>query len=170
MVGSYDFSDPKFGQTNMAITPRQPGSSFKPIIYGRALDDKLITPATILHDVKTTFDGGYTPHDYDLRYRGDVTVRRALANSLNIPAVEVIDRLGVDNAVDEAQKFGITTLQDPSHYGLSLVLGAAEVPLVQMAGTYATFANQGKYNPPTAITEITDKVGNIVYKYSPKPR
>jgi 1A family penicillin-binding protein len=162
MVGSYDFTDPKFGQTNMAITPRQPGSSFKPIIYGRALDDKLITPATILQDVKTTFDGGYTPHDYDLRYRGDVTVRRALANSLNIPAVEVMQKVGVDNGLNEAQKFGIDTL-DPSHnYGLSLVLGSGEVPLLEMTDAYAVFADQGVFHKTTGVISIKDKYGNTV--------
>ena len=162
MVGSYDFTDPNFGQTNMAITPRQPGSSFKPIIYGRALDDKLITPDTILQDVKTTFDGGYTPHDYDQRYRGDVTVRRALSNSLNIPAVEVMQKVGVDNGLNEAQKFGIDTL-DPNHnYGLSLVLGSGEVPLLEMTDAYAVFADQGVYHKTTGVISIKDKYGSTV--------
>jgi 1A family penicillin-binding protein len=162
MVGSYDFTDSKFGQTNMAITPRQPGSSFKPIIYGRALDDRLITPASILHDIKTTFDGGYTPHDYDQRYRGDVTVRRALSNSLNIPAVEVMQMVGVGNGLNQAQKFGIDTL-DPNHnYGLSLVLGSGEVPLLEMADAYAVFADQGVYHKTTGVIAIKDKYGNTV--------
>ena len=162
MVGSYDFSDPKFGQTNMAITPRQPGSSFKPIIYSRGLDDRLITPATVLQDVKTTFDGGYTPHDYDQRYRGPVTVRRALANSLNIPAVEVMQMVGVGDGLNQAQKFGIDTL-DPNHnYGLSLVLGSGEVPLLEMTNAYAVFADQGVYHKPTGVISIKDKYGNTV--------
>src|SRR5258708_913351 len=162
MIGSYDFTDPKFGQTNMAITPRQPGSSFKPIIYGRAFDDKLITPATILQDEKTTFLGGYTPHDYDMRYRGNVTVRRALANSLNIPAVEVMDKVGMSNGINQAQKFGIDTL-DPNHnYGLSLVLGSGEVSLIEMTNAYAVFANQGVYHKTTGVLEIKDKYGNTV--------
>ena len=162
MVGSYDWNNPKFGQTNMAVTPRQPGSSFKPIIYGRALDDRLITPATILQDVKTTFDGGYTPHDYDERYRGDVTVRRALANSLNIPAVEVMQMVGVGNGLNEAQKFGIDTL-DPTHnYGLSLVLGSGEIPLLEMTDAYAVFADQGVYHKTTGVISIKDKYDNTV--------
>lgn len=162
MVGSYDWNDPDFGQTNMAITPRQPGSSFKPIIYSRALDDKLITPATILQDVKTTFDGGYTPHDYDNRFRGDVTVRRALANSLNIPAVEVMQKVGVANGLDQAQKMGIDTL-DPSHnYGLSLVLGSGEIPLLEMTDAYAVFADKGIYHKTTGVISIKDKYGNTV--------
>jgi len=162
MVGSYDWNDPNFGQTNMAITPRQPGSSFKPIVYGRALDDKLITPATILQDVQTTFDGGYKPHDYDYRYRGDVTVRRALSNSLNIPAVEVMQQVGVGNGINEAQKFGIDTL-DPTHnYGLSLVLGTGEVPLLEMTDAYAVFADQDVYHKTTDVISIKDKYGNTV--------
>ncbi|HVA96056.1 MAG TPA: PBP1A family penicillin-binding protein [Candidatus Acidoferrales bacterium] len=161
MVGSYDFTDTSFGQTNMAITPRQPGSSFKPIIYGRALEDHLITPATILQDVKTTFPGNYTPHDYDYRYRGPVTVRRALANSLNIPAVEVMEKVGIPNGLDEAQKLGISTLT-AGNYGLSLVLGAGEVPLLQMTNAYATFADQGVYHDTTGIMDIKDKYGSTV--------
>jgi len=162
MVGSYDWTDPKFGQTNMAITPRQPGSSFKPIIYGRAIEDHLITPATVLQDVKTTFPGKYTPHDYDYSYRGNVTVRRALANSLNIPAVEVMEKVGVPNGIDQAQKMGITTLQSASHYGLSFVLGSGEIPLLQMTNVYATFADQGVYHDTTGIIQIKDKYGETV--------
>jgi 1A family penicillin-binding protein len=162
MVGSYDWNDPKFGQTNMAVAPRQPGSSFKPIIYGRALDDHLITPATILQDVATTFPGNYKPHDYDYRYRGNVTVRRALANSLNIPAVEVMEKVGVPNGIDQAEKMGITTLQAASHYGLSFVLGSGEVPLLQMTDVYATFADQGVYHDTTGIIQIQDKYGNAI--------
>lgn len=164
MVGSYNWDDPKFGQTNMAVAPRQPGSSFKPIIYGRAFQDQLVTPATILQDVKTTFPGNYTPHDYDYRYRGNVTVRRALSNSLNIPAVEVMEKVGVPNGLDQAQKMGITTLQSANHYGLSFVLGSGEVPLIQMTNVYATFADQGVYHNTTGIIQIKDKYGNTVSK------
>jgi 1A family penicillin-binding protein len=165
MVGSYNWNDPNFGQTNMAIAPRQPGSSFKPIIYGRAFEDHLITPVTVLQDVKTTFPGNYTPHDYDYRYRGPVTVRRALANSLNIPAVEVMEKVGVPNGLDEARKLGITTLTG-NDYGLSLVLGAGEVPLLQMTDAYAVFADQGVYHPTTGIISIKDKFGNTVEQQS----
>src|SRR5581483_7108421 len=153
-----DWNNDKFGKVNMATAPRQPGSSFKPIVYVTGFEDGLITPASILQDVPTTFRSDphctisvcfYSPHDYDGRFRGPVTVRRALANSLNVPAVEVMSKVGVEQAVDKAKKFGITTLKDPSNYGLSLVLGAAEVPLVEMTDVYATFANQGMQNPPT---------------------
>ncbi|MGH7204077.1 MAG: transglycosylase domain-containing protein, partial [Candidatus Levyibacteriota bacterium] len=162
MVGSYNWDDPSYGQTNMAVTPRQPGSSFKPIIYGRALEDKQITAATVLQDVATTFDGGYKPLDYDKRFRGDVTVRRALANSLNIPAVEVMQKVGDPNGLDQARKMGITTLSNTTNYGLSLVLGTGEVPLLQMTDAYATFADEGVYHLTTPILSIKDKDSQTV--------
>ncbi|HSW48011.1 MAG TPA: PBP1A family penicillin-binding protein [Candidatus Saccharimonadales bacterium] len=163
MVGSYDFEDAKFGQTNMAISPRQPGSSFKPLIYEKAFEDKLITPATLLDDSAKTFDGNYKPLDYDKRFRGPVTVRRALANSLNIPAVEVMEKVGVPAGLEQAQNLGITTLgTDASRYGLSLVLGSGEVKLLELTDAYAVFADKGVYNPPKSVIEIKDKYGNIV--------
>lgn len=170
MVGSHNWDDPTNGQVNMALSPRQPGSSFKPIIYATAISERLITPATILEDVPTTFPGNYKPHDYDYKFRGPVTVRRALANSLNIPAVEVMQKVGVDQGVSEAQNFGITTLKSPSDYGLSFVLGAANVPLLELTNVYAMFANQGVYNSPTAILQIKDKNGNTLYTYSTSPQ
>jgi 1A family penicillin-binding protein len=170
MVGSEDWNNPDFGKANMATTPRQPGSSFKPIVYAYALEHHLITPASILNDSKTTFPGNYEPHDYDLRYRGPVTVRRALANSLNIPAVQVMNEVGVQNTLATAQDFGITTLTDPTKYGLSLVLGAGEVPLLQMTDAYAVFADNGTYNPPVSILQITDKRGNTIEKYQENPK
>jgi 1A family penicillin-binding protein len=162
MVGSYDWADENFGQTNMAVTPRQPGSSFKPIIYGKAIEDKIITPATILEDKETTFAGSYKPKNYDRRYRGSVTVRRALANSLNVPAVEVMDRVGVSKGIDAARNLGITTLREEANYGLSLVLGTGEVQLLELTNAYAVFANQGMYHEPTGVIEITNKYGRSV--------
>lgn len=165
MVGSYDWYDNKFGKQNMAISPRQPGSSFKPIYYVAAFEEGLITPATILQDVPTVFPINYKPKDYDGRYRGPVTVRRVLSNSLNIPSVEVLQKLGIPLALEMATRLGITTLNDPSRFGLSLALGAGEVKLVEMTDAYATFANQGIYNQPTSILDIEDKNGNVIYKY-----
>jgi 1A family penicillin-binding protein len=162
MVGSYDWTDEAFGQTNMAITPRQPGSSFKPIIFAEALEEKIITPATILEDKETTFAGSYKPQNYDRRYRGDVTVRRALANSLNIPAVEVMELLGVTRGINAARDLGITTISNQTDYGLSLVLGTGEVPLLELTSAYAVFANQGRYNEPTGVIEITNKYNQSV--------
>lgn len=169
LVGSKDWNDPKDGKVNMAISPRQPGSSFKPIVYALAFEERVITPATVLQDVKKTFPGNYSPKDYDGRFRGPVLVRRALANSLNVPAVEVLQRVGIENMLEEAKRLGITTLGDPSNYGLSLVLGTGMVRLTELTNVYATFANEGRYNPVTLITRIEDKQGRIIYRYKPRP-
>lgn len=165
LVGSHDWFDPNNGKVDMALSPRQPGSSFKPIIYSAAFSQRLITPATILEDIPTTFPDDYKPHDYDGKYRGPVTVRRALANSLNIPAVEVMEKVGISQGIAQAEMLGIDTLKDPSNYGLSLVLGAANVPLLELTNAYATFANQGIYHSPTAILEIHDKYGHLIDSY-----
>jgi membrane carboxypeptidase/penicillin-binding protein PbpC len=162
LVGSHDWFDANNGKVNMALSPRQPGSSFKPIIYSAAFSQRLITPATILEDVPTTFPDNYQPHDYDGKYRGPVTVRRALANSLNIPAVEVMEKVGVQQGISQAEMLGIDTLKDSSNYGLAFVLGAANVPLLELTNAYAIFANQGMYHPPTDILEIHDKYGHLV--------
>ncbi len=157
LVGSHNWYDEENGKINMAITPRQPGSSFKPIIYARALSTHLITPATVLQDVPTTFPGNYQPKDFDGNYRGPVTVRRALANSLNIPAVEVMEQVGVESGIATAQQFGITTLTNPSQYGLSLVLGGGEVKLLDLTSVYAMFADNGTLHEPHMILSIEDK-------------
>jgi 1A family penicillin-binding protein len=174
LVGSKDWQDPTFGKVDVANSPRQPGSSFKPIVYATALEQKLITPSTILMDVQKNFGGKfdppYIPHDYDGKFRGPVLPRRALSNSLNVPAVEVMSKVGVSNAIDMAHRLGITTLKDPAKYGLSLVLGAGEVKLMDLTDVYATFANKGVRNDPTTILEIKDKSGQEIYHYTPSPK
>lgn len=162
MVGSYDWNDESYGKTNMAVVPRQPGSSFKPLIYATALEDKIITAATILQDSETTFPGNYKPQNYDKRYRGEVTVRRALANSLNIPAVEVMDQVGVSHGLGKARDFGITTLRSEADYGLSLVLGAGEVKLLELTNAYSVFANEGVYHTPKSVIKIENKYGQQI--------
>jgi 1A family penicillin-binding protein len=162
MVGSHDWTDENNGKINMTTRARQPGSSFKPLIYAAALEQKKITPATILHDNPIAY-GNYKPLDYDKKFRGDVTVRRALANSLNIPAVEVMNMVGISSGLEMAKKFGITTLtKSPSIYGLQLVLGGGEVPLLELTNAYAVFANQGTYHPTNAILEIKNKYDKVV--------
>lgn len=175
LVGNKDWNNPQYGKFNVATALRQPGSSFKPIVYAAALEKRVITPATILMDVPTTYKPGpevasspYSPRDYDNKTRGPVTVRRALDNSLNIPAVEVMQKTGVPAAVEMARRMGITTLKEPSNYGLSLVLGSAEVPLIEMTNAFAVFANQGQRNDITIFTRITDKQNNIIYQYRPR--
>lgn len=167
LVGSHDWFDEKNGKINMAIKERQPGSSFKPIVYARALQRKLITPATPLDDKPVTFPDGYQPKNYDGKFRGQVLARFALANSLNIPAIHVLERVGIVDAISFARELGITTIKNPSEYGLSLVLGSAEVPLLQMTAAFGTFANEGEYIRPTTILEIRDKLGNSIYTYQP---
>lgn len=163
MVGSYDFYDEAFGQTNMAVAPRQPGSSFKPIIYADAIERKIITAATVIDDRPKTFEANYKPLNYDKRFRGPVTVRRSLANSLNIPSVEIMDMVGVPRGLERAEDLGITTLgNDASKYGLSLVLGTGSIRLTELTGAFAVFANKGIYNAPKTTIEIKNKYGRTV--------
>lgn len=163
LVGSVDWNNPSFGKVNMALAERQPGSSFKPIYYSEAFEKHLITPATIMHDKPTTF-GDWTPTNYDGKYRGDITIRNALATSLNIPAAEVMQKLGPDAAAAAAKRMGITTIHKPESYGLTLALGTAETQLYQMTNAYAAFANGGEQYKPILITSIKDKYGNTVYR------
>lgn len=170
LVGSADWDNPDWGKVNMTITKRQPGSSFKPIYYSKALAEGVITPATILHDVPTDFGGGYRPLDADKRFRGDVTVRTALNESLNIPSVEVMQKFGVNNAIQAAKNVGITTVNNQTDYGLSLALGTAEIPLEQMTNAYAAFANGGQQYSTTTIHAIEDKYGKTIYTHASKAK
>jgi len=167
LVGSVDWHNEKFGKVNIPTMPRQPGSSFKPIVYAKAFEQHIITPATILKDTPTTFEGGYKPKDYDKKYRGLVIARRALANSLNIPSVEIMSKLGVPSTLEMAKRLGITTLKKPSDYGLSLVLGTGEITLLQLTNAYAVFANYGVKNNITSILEIKDKYNRRIYTHRP---
>lgn len=164
LVGSSDWDNKRFGKANMAVSPRQPGSSFKPIYYTEAMDKGVITPATILKDEETRY-GDYIPQNYDLRFRGNVTVRHALANSLNIPAIKVMERLGVADGAKAAQRMGIDTVNEPQKYGLTLALGTAEATLLDMTNAYAAFANKGTQYKPVIITSIKDKYDETVFEY-----
>jgi membrane carboxypeptidase/penicillin-binding protein PbpC len=122
------------------------------------------TPATILHDVPTDFNG-YKPLDADRKFRGDVTVRTALANSLNIPAVELAQKVGISDFLDTLRNFGATSISSDaaSRCGLAVVLGCAEVKLVDLTHAYATLADQGVYRDLISYTKIVDKSGNQIY-------
>lgn len=170
LVGSKDWFDEELGKVNMATSPRQPGSSFKPLVYAAGLEERVITPATVLQDKRTTFPGDYKPENYDKKFRGNVLVRRALANSLNVPAVEVMQKVGLSDALSMAERLGFTTLGKESDYGLSLVLGTGSVPLTELTNSYAAFANEGEQYPLTIITKIEDKHGEILYSYEPEPK
>lgn len=166
LVGSSNYNNKTFGKVNMATTPRQPGSSFKPIYYSDALARGVITPATVLNDTQTeknTF-GGYDVYNYDRNFRGNVTARQALDWSLNIPAVSVMKKNGgPKRAVEVAKDLGITTLDENKSYGLSLALGSGEIPATEMTNAYATFANGGTHNAIRSIESIDDKYGATIF-------
>lgn len=163
LVGSANWYDDSNGKINLATAPRSVGSSFKPIVYAEALEKRIITPATILHDVPTTFPVNYSPVDYDRSFRGPVTVRRALSNSLNVPAVEVMQKVGLNDTLEAAKRLGVTTLNGQTQYGLSLVLGAGEVKLIDLTNVYSTFAGQGTRPTPRTIISIENKDGKRIY-------
>ena len=182
MVGSADFyNEAVSGQVNMAISPRQPGSAMKPLTYTAAFE-KGWTPSTLIWDVPSEFPPSgrpddqrppYEPVNYDGRFHGPVTVRAALANSYNVPAVKTLNFVGIyddpsipgdDGFLAFARRVGISTLNRPD-YGLSLTLGGGEVSLLELTDVYATFANSGRRVPPVAITRILDHNGATVYDY-----
>lgn len=169
LVGSKDWYNEQFGKFNIAINTRQPGSSFKPFTYATGIENKDFSAATLLHDKPTNF-GGYEPKNYDLGYRGDVTVRRSLANSLNVTAVEAQQMAGVDETISTAKDLGLTTIDEKNDNNLSLVLGTAPAKLLEMTNAYATFANGGNYNKTTTIATITDKNNKQIFTHTPKPK
>jgi len=164
-------------QYNVAVmTPgRQPGSSFKPFVYATAFE-KGYSDTTIVNDTPTCFGkwGGkeYCPQNYTGTFHGPVTLRSALAGSLNVPAVKVLNSMaGLSDSITKAKEMGITTLDNPSSfYGLALVLGGGEVTLLDMTSAYGVFATQGYRMPATAIVKITDNKGFSVYENNKTPQ
>lgn len=167
MVGSKDYFDPNGGNVNVALRLRQPGSSIKVVNYAYALSHGF-TPASILDDSPTVFKvaglPAYTPKNYDGEYKGRLTIRSALAQSRNIPAVRVLASYGVTKMIDQGRAMGITTWQDPSLYGLSLTLGGGDVKLIDLAQVFATIANLGKKPAITSITEVKNYKGEELEK------
>lgn len=168
LVGSVDYNNPQFGKVNMAITTRQPGSSFKPFVYSEGIEEGKFSAASLWNDHLTDFGGGYEPKNYDLRYHGEVTTRRALANSFNIPAVAALQKVGINSVIDNATKLGLTTLDKKNDYGLPFALGTAQARLTEMTSAYGVFANNGERNIPTTITSITDKNNHQIFKHTPQ--
>lgn len=168
LVGSADYNNTDFGKVNMATTARQPGSSIKPLYYAEAMQRGLITPGTILKDEPINI-GGYQPLNADRRFRGDVTVRNAISQSLNIPSVEVMQKLGVATSVDALKRLGLGTLNKSTDYGLSLALGSGEAKLTDMTNAYATFANGGGQFDPVTISKIDDKYGTQIFTKNTQP-
>ncbi|RPJ29058.1 MAG: hypothetical protein EHM33_02255 [Chloroflexi bacterium] len=185
MVGSPDFNNEAIsGQINMADSPtRQPGSSIKPVNYVAAFE-KGWTPATLIWDVPSEFPPSgdpndtrepYRPVNYDGEFHGPVTVRTALSNSFNVPAVKTLDFVKIyddpntpqkDGMIGMAERLGITSFTRPD-YGLSLTLGGGDVSLLELTSAYSVFANGGKKVPPVAILRIVDFEGQVVYEYQP---
>ena len=194
MVGSKDYwSSPlpesckpgincKFDpHVNVSLRFRQPGSSFKPFVYANAFK-KGYTPETVLFDVPTEFNAScnpdgtpgpliydpkncYHPQNYDGKFRGPVTLRQALAQSLNIPSVKTLYLAGIEDSIETASAMGIGSLGDPNRYGLALVLGGAEVSLLEMVSAYGVFAQDGILHPKTGILKIENPQGEILEEY-----
>jgi 1A family penicillin-binding protein len=157
------------GNFNVATSPRQPGSSFKPYVYLTAFT-KGYTPETSLWDVPTNFSTDssqpdYTPQNYDGKNHGQVQMKDALAESLNVPAVKTLYLAGVQDSITMAKNLGITGLNDPQRYGLSLVLGGGEVTLLDHVTAYSTLANDGMKEGNTPILKVTDKDGNVLEQF-----
>ncbi len=178
MVGSKGYFDDTIdGKVNVALANRQPGSAFKPLVYATAFE-KGYTPDTIVFDLKTQFSTRcassdttndtppcYAPENFDGVFKGPITLRNALAQSVNIPAVKVLYLAGVKNALKTAREMGITTLGNADQYGLTLVLGGGEVNLLEMTGAYSVFANDGVKNPPVGILRVENKDGKVLEEY-----
>lgn len=164
-AGSFDWFDPEVGKVDMAASPRSPGSAFKPFVYALAFERNIMTPATVLPDKPITYGSAYTPKNYDGRFRGQVLARRALANSLNIPSLAVMEKVTVPSALSFIQSLGFTTIKDEKDLGISLILGTNEVPLVEITNGYGMFANHGIYHQSTTILSITDTSGKSLYEW-----
>ena len=172
MVGSADFFDEEHdGQVNVVLRPRQPGSAIKPITYATAFKQGY-APATVIFDVPTTFPGGagqpdYKPVNYDGKFRGPMALRYALGNSINVVAVKLLKLVGIPAMLETAHDLGITTLNEPERYGLSLTLGGGEVKLIDMVTAYSAFANGGRRVQPQALLEVKDSSGRVLEKFRP---
>src|SRR3990167_265781 len=185
LVGSKDyFNIADEGNFNVAIANRQPGSAFKPFAYATALV-KGYPDDTVVFDLKTEFNPNcepdslqtkdrfgidcYHPQNYDGRYRGPVTFRQGLAQSLNVPSVKTLYLAGINDTIELAENMGITTLGDKSRFGLSLVLGGAEVKLVDLVSAYGVFANDGMRSPWSFIQRVESSNGQVLEEKNNKP-
>ena len=177
MVGSRNYFDPEIdGNFNIALAKRQPGSAFKPFVYAQAFREGY-APETVVFDAETQFsttcpvddftteDTCYSPENYDHQFRGPISLRNALAQSVNIPAVKMLYLVGIADALRLARAMGITTLANPDRYGLTLVLGGGEVSLLDMVSSYGVFANEGVRSDYRSILRIEDRNGGEVRDY-----
>ncbi|QQG42692.1 MAG: penicillin-binding protein [Candidatus Giovannonibacteria bacterium] len=186
VVGSRNYFDiEREGNFNITTAHRQPGSALKPFIYATAFK-KGFTPETVLFDLPTEFnplctpdgkptagvqeDKCYHPQNFDNKFRGPVPLREALAQSLNVPSVKTLYLAGLEESLSTARDFGITSLNEPERYGLTLVLGGGEVSLLELTSAYSVFANDGVRNPYRYILKIEDAEGKIIYEAASEPR
>jgi penicillin-binding protein 1A len=159
MVGGRDFNTSKFDRATQAL--RQVGSSFKPYVYATVIDGGASPDDTIL-DEPVSFDtpsGPYTPHNYDEKFEGIITLRRALAQSRNIPALKLANKVGIKSVIDYAERFGVTSKLPPY---LPVALGSAEITLLEQASAYSVFPNDGVRVSPRYITRVTDYEGRVL--------
>ena len=161
-------------QFNVAVLgKRQPGSALKPFIYSTAFSMGF-TPKTVLWDVETNFGLGiedYIPKNYDQKFRGPVSLKQALSQSLNIPSVKLLYLVGIEESLNIAKKFGITTLtESPLYYGLPLVLGGGEITLLEMTSAYGIFATEGEKTDPSYILKIENNDGEIIQEFKKEPK
>jgi penicillin-binding protein 1A len=169
MVGGYSFERSKFNRATQAL--RQVGSAFKPIVYTAAID-RGFTPASLIVDAPVSFAAGpnqppYSPQNYDHQFEGPITLRHALEESRNVPAVRLMDQLGPRQVIAYARKLGLTTPIPPY---LPVALGAAESTLLEMTGAYAVYPNQGVHMQPYAVLRVTDRAGNVLEENRPEPK
>lgn len=167
MLGSPDYFSARIdGAVNGSTALRQPGSSIKPLTYAAAFATGRFTPATMVWDVRTAFvtrEGEpYVPYNYDLQFRGPVRLREALGSSYNLPAVKVLDAIGMPAMTSLARRLGITTLDNPN-LGLAVTLGGGEVRLLELSAAYAAFANGGKAVHPIAVLRVEDAAGQVIW-------
>ncbi len=172
MVGSRDYFDDSIdGQVNVTDRPRQPGSSMKPLVYASLFEQGYKT-TTKLYDVVTNFstDSGasYTPKNYNGKELGPVSIRQALAGSLNIPAVKAIYLAGINQVLNLAENMGYSTLSDRSRFGLSLVLGGGEVKMLEHVNAFSAFAREGEMHNLSFILKVEDKDGKVIEEYQNK--
>lgn len=165
MVGSKNYSEIDSGNFNVVTALRQPGSSIKVVTYGAALSSGF-TAATILEDSPVTYTSfnspSYSPVNYDGKFHGKMSLRIALANSINIPAVKVLAKIGVPQMIDLGKKMGITTWKNSGNYGLAITLGSADVKMLDMATVYGVLANGGARVDLNPILKLTDSLGNVL--------
>ncbi len=174
MVGSKDFfAEDIDGQVNVVLSQRQPGSAIKPVTYAAAFRQGY-TPATMLVDTKTTFDGGdpdkpYEPENYDAKFHGPVQLRFALGSSLNLPSVKLLQLVGLKNMLTLANEMGLTTLEPTAanmkRFGLSVTLGGGEVRLLDLVSAYGAFGNGGTKIEPVAILKIENRAGQTIFEH-----